>query len=117
MSEVPLRELAQVIRSKNAGPFELTFDIIFDRKAAYDEVKASGALTPEKLARLYNIPVEDILVSMFVDAAMAFKMTVKRRWNQGSSGERDTFGAAQHAPLMDIMIATQSNLRTSDQAR
>ena len=56
VSEVPLRELAQVIRSKNAGPFELTFDIIFDRKAAYEEVKASGALTAEKLAGLYNIP-------------------------------------------------------------
>ena len=41
MSEVPLRELAQVIRSKNAGPFELTFDIIFDRQAAYEEVKKS----------------------------------------------------------------------------
>jgi hypothetical protein len=25
MPNVPLRELAQVIRSKNAGPFELTF--------------------------------------------------------------------------------------------
>ena len=46
---------------------------------------------------------------------MAFKMTVKRHGHQGSSGERDTFGAAQHAPLMDIMIETQSNLRTSDQ--
>ena len=116
MSEVPLRELAQVIRSKNAGPFELTFDIIFNRKAAYEEVKNSGALTAEKLARLYNIPVDDVLVAMFFDAAMAFKMTVKRRGHQGSSGERDTFGAAQHAPLMDIMIATRSNLRTSDQA-
>ena len=76
-ADVPLRELAQVIRSKNAGPFELTFDIIFDRKAAYEEVKTSGALTAEKLARLYNIPVEDVLVAMFFDAAMAFKMTVK----------------------------------------
>lgn len=114
MSEVPLRELAQVIRSKNAGPFELTFDIIFNRKAAYEEVKKSGQLTTDKLAKLYNIPTDDILVAMFFDAAMAFKMTVKRRWQQGSSGERDTFGAAQHAPLMDIMIETQSNLRTSD---
>ena len=61
------------------GPFELTFDILFDRKAAYEEVKKSGALTPEKLARLYNIPLDDILVAMFFDAAMAFKMTVKRR--------------------------------------
>lgn len=117
MSEVPLRELAQVIRSKNAGPFELTFDIIFDRRAAYEEVKASGALTAEKLARLYNIPVEDVLVAMFFDAALAFKMTVRRRGHQGSSGERDTFGAAQHAPLLDVMIATTSNLRTSDQVR
>jgi hypothetical protein len=116
VSEVPLRELAQVIRSKNAGPFELTFDIIFNRKAAYEEVKASGALTAEKLAGLYNIPPEDILVAMFFDPAMAFKMTVKRRWQQGSSGERDTFGAAQHAPLMDIMIPSRSNLRTSDPA-
>ena len=117
MAAIPLRELAQVIRSKNAGPFELTFDIIFDRKPAYEEVKKSGELTAEKLAKLYNIPVDDILVAMFFDPAMAFKMTVKRRWQQGSSNERDTFGAAQHAPLMDIMIDTQSNLRTSDQPR
>jgi len=47
VAEVPLRELAQVIRSKNAGPFELTFDILFNRKAAYEEVKKSGALTPD----------------------------------------------------------------------
>src|SRR5262249_23677155 len=95
VAAIPLRELAQVIRSKNAGPFELTFDIIFDRKPAYDEVKKSGQLTAEKLAKLYNIPQADILVAMFFDAAMAFKMTVKRRGQQGSSGERDTFGAAQ----------------------
>lgn len=115
MAAIPLRELAQVIRSKNAGPFELTFDILFDRKPAYEEVKKSGQLTPENLAMLFNIPQDDILIAMFFDPAMAFKMTVKRRWQQGSTGERDTFGAAQHAPLLDIMIETQSNLRTSDQ--
>ena len=66
-------------------------------KAAYEEVKRSGALTAEKLARLYNIPVDDVLVAMFFDAAMAFKMTVKRRGHQGSSGERDTFGTGPGA--------------------
>lgn len=110
MRDIPLRELAHVIRSKNAGPFEVTFDVIFDRKSAYEEVKASGALTAEKLARLYNIPPEDILVSMFFDPAMAFKMTIRRRGGQGTSGERDTFGAQQHAPLLDVMIASGSNL-------
>jgi len=76
-------------------------------------VKGDGTV---KLAGLYNIPLDDILVAMFFDPAMAFKMTVKRRWQQGSSGERDTFGAAQHAPLMDIMIPSRANLRTSDPA-
>lgn len=110
MRDIPLRELAHVIRSKNAGPFEVTFDVIFDRKSAYEEVKASGALTAEKLARLYNIPAGDILVAMFFDPAMAFKMTIRRRGGQGTSGERDTFGAQQHAPLLDVMIASGSNL-------
>ena len=78
MSEVSLRELAQVIRSKNAGPFELTFDIIFDRKAAYEEVKASGALTAEKLARLYNIPLDDVLDAFqIVKKGEAIKVTVE----------------------------------------
>lgn len=110
MRDIPLRELAHVIRSKNAGPFEVTFDVIFDRKSAYEEVKASGALTAEKLARLYNIPAGDILVAMFFDPAMAFKMTIRRRGGQGTSGERDTFGAQQHAPLLDVMIASGCNL-------
>ena len=44
--------------------------------------RQSGALTAEKLAALYNIPLDDILVAMFFDPAMAFKMTVKRRWRR-----------------------------------
>ena len=31
----PLGELARLIRSKNAGPFELTFDIMFEDNATY----------------------------------------------------------------------------------
>jgi len=50
VSEVPLRELAQVIRSKNAGPFEVTFDIMFDDPAKYEHVKKSGAINAALLA-------------------------------------------------------------------
>ena len=39
-----LAELARLIRSKNAGPFELTFDIMFDDAATYERVKRSGAV-------------------------------------------------------------------------
>ncbi|VTU26182.1 hypothetical protein H6CHR_02543 [Variovorax sp. PBL-H6] len=99
-----LRELAKVVRSKNSGPFEITFDVIFDDIALYERVKASGALQPETLAATYNVPVTDIVTFMFFDPARAFKMTLKRNWAQGSVGERDTFGAQQHAPLLDIAV-------------
>ncbi len=104
MRNTTLKDIAKVIRSKNSGPFEITFDVIFDDDDAYQRVKSSGALDQTKLERLYNLPSADVVVCMFFDPAMAFKLTVRRPWAQGSVGERDTFGAQQHAPLMDIVL-------------
>ena len=36
----PLREIAKVIRSKNAGPFEITLDIVFKTKEDFESVHA-----------------------------------------------------------------------------
>jgi hypothetical protein len=99
-----LRELARVVRSKNAGPFEITFDVIFDDPRIYERVKASGALTREGMCRIYGVADDQIVTFMFFDPAMAFKLTLKRSWAQGSMAERDTFGAQQHAPLLDVAI-------------
>jgi hypothetical protein len=104
MRHVPLRDLAKVIRSKNSGPFEITFDVLFDHKPIYEQVKNSGALTREGMARTYGVSQDDIIVFMFFDPAMAFKLTLRRHWAQGSIGERDTFGAQQHAPLLDVLV-------------
>ena len=43
MRNATLRDIAKVIRSKNSGPFEVTFDVIFDDDDAYARVKRSGA--------------------------------------------------------------------------
>ena len=99
-----LRDLAKVIRSKNSGPFEITFDVMFDEAATYEHVKASGALTKELVCKTYGVAPADIVAFIFFDPALAFKFTLRRNWPQGSINERDTFGAAQHAPLMDIDI-------------
>ena len=53
-----LADIASLIRSKNAGPFTLTFDIMFRDLASYRRVKDSGALNPATFARLYRCPVE-----------------------------------------------------------
>lgn len=99
-----LKDLARVIRSKNSGPFEITFDVIFDDKTVYERVKASGAITSEGLCEAYRVSPEDVVTFMFFDPALAFKLTLRREGNQGSIGERDTFGAQQHAPFFDIEV-------------
>src|SRR5678816_1978700 len=55
-----LAELARLIRSKNAGPFELTFDIMFDDAATYERVKRSGAVSREAVAARYNLPASEV---------------------------------------------------------
>lgn len=99
-----LKDLAQVIRSKNAGPFEVTFDVMFADPAVYAHVRDSGVLTRELVSGLYRVPDEDITCCMFFEPALAFKFTLIRRGHQGGVGERDTFGAQQHAPLLDLPI-------------
>ena len=101
-----LRNLAQVIRSKNSGPFELTFDVMFPDLATYELVERSGVLTRQLVSKLYSVKSDDILVLMFFRPALAFKLTLRRSREQGSINETDTFGAQQHVPMMTIEIPT-----------
>jgi hypothetical protein len=101
---VRLGELASVVRSKNAGPFELTFDIFFDAKAKYDTVKAAGVITRESIGLLYALAPEAILTLAFVDSVNGIKITIPRPRPQGGVGETDMHGAQQHVPLMNIVV-------------
>lgn len=99
-----LGDLASVIRSKNAGPFELTLDILFEDPETYRRVKASGVLTVPLVARLFRLPEAKVLGVFPYDPALAIKVTMARAVEQGSVGETDTYGAQQHAPLLDLEI-------------
>lgn len=99
-----MSSLACVVRSKNAGPFELTFDILFDDDSVYQRVRDADVLGKDVIRRLYRVEDEDIITNMFYTPALAWKCTIKRKWAQGSIGERDTLGTQQHAPLLDIEV-------------
>ena len=104
MTVKTLRDVAKLVRSKNAGPFELTFDVMFDDKARYLLVKGSGAISRTSVAQAYGINEDRITNFQFFDPALAFKVTLRRPRAQGSIGETDTFGAQQHAPLLSMQI-------------
>ena len=105
---VKLYELAKVLRSKNAGPFEVTLDILFDDEKTYALVKNSHMITKESIANAYNMETKNIHHLVFFHPALGIKITMARDVSSGSPGDRDVYGAQQHAPLMNIEIPVSS---------
>lgn len=96
---VPLVEIAEVIRSKNSGPFELTFDLIFKDRAVYEKVCSVKQFTPERIAALYGINTESVLAIIEFEPAKAIKINLKRPIPSGGLGDTDIYGAMRHPPV------------------
>lgn len=103
-------DLAQTIRSKNAGPDLITFDIIFSDEDIYREVKTSAALTAQRIADLYGIDVARIVRFVAFDPARAIKFTIRRARASGSPGETDVMGSQMYAPLLEIDVPVTAEL-------
>ena len=73
MRTVNIREVAQVVRSKNAGPFRLTLDILFKERSVYEQVKQSGAITAATIAALYRLPPDRVTDFVWFDPGKALK--------------------------------------------
>jgi Domain of unknown function (DUF4387) len=96
-----IKDVAKVCKSKNAGPFELTIDVVFEDAATFRRVKETDVLCPALFARLYSVPEEHVLFTPY-DAAFAFKATLPRLVPAGEFGDTDVYGCQQHAPLLDV---------------
>ncbi|KAI1212070.1 uncharacterized protein F4807DRAFT_417462 [Annulohypoxylon truncatum] len=106
---VSLGDLAKVVRSKNAGPYEITFDLIFESRDTYMRVKESGLLSTKTIASAYNLAESDIVWCGFFDPAQAFKATIPRiragkRTPGGSFMENDVHGSQQHLALVNLKL-------------
>ena len=101
-----LKDLATIIRSKNAGAFQLTMDIIFGDKETYEKVKQTGVISRKLFATLYKVP-EDVVEFIEYDQAYAFKGTIPRWVGSGDLTDSDIYGAQQHAPLLDVEVSIE----------
>lgn len=99
---IPLRTIAEVVRSKNAGPYRVTLDIFFRDRETFRKVMKSGEITPQRIAELYHIPENHVVSFIPVEDVFALKATIKRQSSCGSFGDTDIYGAQQHAPLLAI---------------
>ena len=102
MTPTPLRELCKVIRSKNAGPFIFTFDILFRDAATFTAVREAGHLDRAAVARAYGLSANEVLSFEWHGFANAVKFSIRREVASGGFGDSDVYGAQQHAPLLEL---------------
>ena len=110
---VRICEVAQIVRSKTAGPFQLTLDVIFPDLDTFERVRDSGALSRSRIASAYGISPEQVLSLHFFAPARAFKATLVRPVPSGSVGDTDIYGAQQHAPLLALAIGDDGRSGTT----
>jgi hypothetical protein len=105
-----MRELWQftkLIRSKNAGPFELTFDIMFKDRAGYDLILRTGALSTESIAKIYRVELEEVRLFK-IEQIVTIKFSIPRTVFSGDVGDTDVYGGQFHGPLVRLLIDEKS---------
>lgn len=98
-----LIDLTSILRSKNAGPLHVTFDVMFDSAQKYERVKNSNALKQETIAALYAVPIDDVEIVLY-DIVNSLKITIPRKIVSGGIGDDDVYGCQQQYKLSNILI-------------
>ncbi|RCG32049.1 DUF4387 domain-containing protein [Sphaerisporangium album] len=96
-----LLDYCSLVRSKNAGPFTLTFDFVCHDEQTYEALVATGVLAPALFAGMFGTDIEDILVVAH-PLALAVKVSLPRPVVQGDLRDADCYAGQQYAPLMDL---------------
>jgi hypothetical protein len=76
---------------------------MFDNAGDYERALASGRFEPETIAALYGLPAGDVEVVRY-GIANAIKVVMIRRITAGDPGDRDVYGAQQHAPMLEVEL-------------
>jgi hypothetical protein len=107
-------QLAEEVRSKNAGPFWMTLDIFLRNDADYEYLLASGQLSEEHIGRLYEVDRGSVQI-FTLPAIRAIKISFPRSVSAGSFEDRDQHAGQQHIPLSRVplpCVAPRTTTRT-----
>ncbi len=96
-----LIDYTKILRSKNAGPLFITFDLIFYNNEDMQYVYQN--LTKEAVAKAYDVNSEKIEIIAY-DVVNSIKITFPRKNISGSLKDNDIYGCQQHMPLANIEI-------------
>lgn len=101
-----IKDKIWVLRSKNAGPFAITFDVVFKDPENYE--KAKTTLNEAMICEAFQIPAKDFLSFDSFDDLSAIKVSIRRRQTSGHPGDSDCYSMNQEEPfawLLETVVA------------
>ena len=96
-----LIDYTKILRSKNAGPLFITFDLIFNSKEDMEYVEQR--LKKSDISEAYNVAEEKIDIISY-GIVNSIKITFPRKNISGSLADNDIYGCQQHMPLANIVL-------------
>jgi hypothetical protein len=98
-----LSQLAIHVRSKNAGPFWLTFDVFFPDRESFRRAAESALTDSNALGGLFDLPPKNVKI-FILGNLLAIKISFPRPRVQGSIGDPDIHGGQQFVPLLSLQV-------------
>ena len=96
-----LGDVAEKVRSKNAGPFWLTIDVFCGSSEAVQRVR--DGRDSAQVARMLDTPLQTLKRFDIADLNV-IKISIPRPQVQGTKEDRDMHGAAAAAMLAEVDI-------------
>lgn len=97
-------EVCRYVRSKNAGPFWVTFDLFFKNREDFDRYARNSAIGPATFQRLFGADPAQVK-SFPVENLNMVKISCVRPTPSGSREERDLHSGQMFVRLLDIEFA------------
>jgi hypothetical protein len=98
-----LGDLAELVRSKNAGPFWLTIDVFLATEGDYERAVSSLLTDPVQISQIYKAPASSVRIFTLPNLK-AIKVSLPRPVVQGSLHDTDLHAGQQYVPLLAIPI-------------
>ncbi|MGA5507039.1 DUF4387 domain-containing protein [Streptomyces umbrinus] len=97
-------DVCRHVRSKVAGPFWVTIDLMFDGQENYDRYSQDSVLSAESIASVYGVDAKT--VSLFpIPTLKVLKISYPRPTPQGGIEERDLHSGQQYAYLLGLELS------------
>lgn len=96
-------QVAELVRSKNAGPFWQTLDVFLADDESYRLVAESPSIDEDVIARLYRVAADDVRIFR-LPSIRVVKISFPRPTPQGGVEDRDMHAGQQHVPIAELHL-------------